>query len=175
MQKISFDYFKSKLSFGFSDKGDLHVDFRYAPFSREFRNTVGENEEKLLASSIKTALASAVDFLEFPHYQVDVFILVLEQGEESVLSTAITAAGMALINASIPCYDVITSSETSVRADTKSSLSLSSLASIDQVSHILFNGFIDPKAIKELKSDLHKQNSKRSLYLKKVLQESLSA
>lgn len=177
-----------EIHFHFSDKGQLHVDFRYSTFSRAVRKSVGENEEKLMTSSIKTALESAICFHEFPNYQLDVFILVLED-DGAVLSTSINAAGMALINASIPCYDMVSSSsaavgsggvllddpstkeeETRLRSEeNQGTCSVSSLSSIDQISNVLFKGFIDPTALKAAKNHLHELNKKRSLYLKTVV------
>lgn len=152
------------------------------------RKSVGENEEKLMTSSIKTALESAICFHEFPNYQLDVFILVLED-DGAVLSTSINAAGMALINASIPCYDIVSSSSAAVGAggvllddpsskeeearlrseENQGTCSVSSLGSIDQISNVLFKGFIDPSALKAAKNHLHELNKKRTLYLKTVV------
>jgi exosome complex component MTR3 len=174
----------------FSDKGQLYCDFRYAPFSRENRKSVGENEEKLIASNIKTALESTVCLHEFPNYQIDIFILVLED-DGSVLSSSIIAAGLALVDASIPCYDVLTSSsvaivngqllidptaeeeaiesEASKAADNHGTITISSLSAMDQVAQILFSGFIDAKLIKQAKQHILELNRTHVNYLKKVI------
>lgn len=56
---------------------------------------------------MKRALESAVCRHEFPNFQVDIYANVL-QDDGSALSAAITCAGLALADAGIPMYDVIT-------------------------------------------------------------------
>lgn len=56
---------------------------------------------------MKRALESAVCRAEFPNFQVDVYALVL-QNDGSALSAAICAAGVALSQAGIPMFDMIT-------------------------------------------------------------------
>lgn len=43
---------------------------------------------------------------EFPNFQVDVYVLVLEN-DGSVLAAAINCAGLALADASVPMYDLV--------------------------------------------------------------------
>lgn len=123
---------------------------------------------------------------EFPNYQVDIFILVLED-DGAVLSTSINAAGMAFIDASIPCYDLITSSTiamlgdkllidpTAIEEETESvtvdhgSLTISSLSGMEQVAQIVFKGSVDQNILKEAKNKLIELNKESSNYLKKVL------
>lgn len=173
----------------FRDKGQLYCDFKYAAFARENRKSIGENEEKLLSNSIKTALESVVCLHEFPNYQIDIFISVLED-DGSVLSTAIMAAGLAFVDASIPCFDVIASSSvafingnilldpTSKEEDVVSStnpqenhgtLTISSLDSIDQISQIMFSGHIEPQLLIKAKKQLLEINKEHVKYLKKII------
>lgn len=70
---------------------------------------MSESEEKLMSSSIKTAISSAVCLHEFPNYQIDIFINVLED-DGSVLAASIIACGLAFSDASIPMYDLISAS-----------------------------------------------------------------
>lgn len=62
-----------------------------------------------MSTTIKTAVSSCVCLHEFPNYQVDIFINVLED-DGSVLAASIIAAGMAFSDASIPMYDLISAS-----------------------------------------------------------------
>lgn len=173
------------MKFPFSDKGQLYCDFKYAPFSRENRKSVGESEEKLLASNIKTALESTVCLHEFPNYQIDVFILVLED-DGAVLSSAIQAAGLAFVDASIPCYDILASSSIAIRDNellvdptskeeesgnltSNGTITMSSLSSMDQIAQILFSGFVDPDHIKAAKKQILELNKSHSVLLKKVI------
>lgn len=180
--------------FSFSDKGQLHCDFKYAPFSRTNRKSVSEGDEKLIVSNIKSALESTVCLHEFPNYQVDVFILVLED-DGAVLSTSITAAGLAFIDASIPCFDICSSSTvaiinnrfvvdpTSAEEETvdkttgeitnHGTVTVSSLISIEQISQIVFKGFVDAQFLKEATRKLIDINKTHALYLKKVLSQKI--
>lgn len=149
-------------------------------------------DEKLVVSNIKAALESTVCLHEFPNYQVDVFILVLED-DGAVMSTAITAAGMAFVDASIPCYDICSSSTLAIKngkilidptgseeeddgpaTDNHGTITISSLCSMDQVSQILFKGFVDASFIKEATQQLLDLNKLHSIYLKKVLSLKIS-
>lgn len=170
----------------------MYCDFKYAPFSRKTRKSVSENEEKLIASNVKTALESVVCLNEFPNYQIDVFILVLED-DGAVMSTAIQAAGMALVDASVACYDLLCSSTAAVRdghiiidpsgdeeevevsgEENYGTMTVSSLSSIDQISQILFKGFIEPNVVKEMKNDLLEINKSHVDHLKKILSIKIS-
>jgi ribonuclease PH len=172
-----------------SDKGQLYIDFKYAPFSRDNRKSLNENDEKLIANNIKIALESCVCLHEFPNYQIDVFILVL-QDDGSILSTAINAAGIAFVDASISCFDVLTSSTlafvdgnlivdpTANEEDYVNSkhtsknhgvVTISSLNSMDQVSQIQFSGFIEQNLLKSAKKQLLDINKQHVEYFKKVM------
>lgn len=136
------------------------------------------------------ALESTVCLHEFPNYQIDIFILVLED-DGAVLSSSITAAGMALVDASIPCYDIISSStaaiqngkilidpsgseEESEESANHGTVTISSLSSIDQVSQVLFKGCVDPNLIKEVKKQILELNKTHVGYLKKVISLKIS-
>lgn len=172
-----------------SDKGQLYCDFKYAPFSRENRKSVGDNEEKLMSNNIKNALESVVCLHEFPNYQIDIFIMVLED-DGSVLSTSIMCAGLAFVDASIPCFDIIASSsaafidgkilldpngkEEEVVSSTNprenhGTATISSLDSIEQISQIMFSGSIDPQLLIKAKKQLLEINKEHVKYLKKVI------
>lgn len=142
-------------------------------------------------SNVKAALESTVCLHEFPNYQVDVFILVLED-DGAVLSTAINAAGLAFIDASIPCYDIIASSTVAMLGDqllidptaseeeaesstvNHGSLTLSSLSGMDQVAQIVFKGSVDQKLLKEAKKKLLELNKENTICLKKIISSKLS-
>lgn len=63
-------------------------------------------EERTLSALLQTALQSAVQLHTFPKAVVDVFCLVLESGG-SDLAIAITAASLALADAGIQMYDLV--------------------------------------------------------------------
>lgn len=136
------------------------------------------------------ALESTVCLHEFPNYQIDIFILVLED-DGAVLSSSITAAGMALVDASIPCYDIISSSTAAIQngkilidpsgseeenedSANHGTVTISSLSSIDQVSQVLFKGCVDPNLIKDVKKQILELNKTHVVYLKKVISLKIS-
>lgn len=70
-------------------------------------------DEKSLALSLKRALQPAVCRYAFPNFQVDIFVHVIED-DGAVLAAAINCAGLALADAGIPMYDIITASSVGV-------------------------------------------------------------
>lgn len=92
-----------------SINGELYCDFKFAPFAgpQNRRQPQTDALERSLALSLKRALESLVCRHEFPNFQVDIFAHVL-QDDGSALAAAITCAGLALADAGIPLYDVIT-------------------------------------------------------------------
>ncbi|KAJ8710109.1 hypothetical protein PYW07_009475 [Mythimna separata] len=94
----------------FSQLGQIFCEVKFAPFScpRRRRPHVPDAEEKALSVALRKALEPTVCRHMFPNYQVDVFIYILEN-DGSCLSAAINAAGLALADAAVPMYDVITS------------------------------------------------------------------
>ncbi|XP_075231689.1 exosome complex component MTR3-like [Lycorma delicatula] len=88
--------------------GELYCEFKYATFAqKKHRGFIRDSEEKELSVCLKRALEPAVCRHEFPNFQVDVYALVLED-DGSVLAAAITCASLALADASIPMYDLVT-------------------------------------------------------------------
>lgn len=101
----------------YSLKGEIHCEFKYAPFSCEKRRLHQQDvEEKNFSAIMKQALESTVCRHEFPNFQVDIYALVLHN-DGSCLSAAINAAGLALSHAGVPMYDLITSVTLSIQND----------------------------------------------------------
>lgn len=101
----------------FSVNGELFCDFKFATFScTKRRPHQTDAEEKSLAASMKRALQPAVCRHEFPNFQVDIYAIVL-QDDGGVLAAAITCAGLALADAGIPMYDVITAASAGFVSD----------------------------------------------------------
>lgn len=92
----------------YNTQGELYCDFKFSPFACVRRRPpISDSDEKSLARAMHRALMPAVCRQEFPNFQVDVFANVLED-DGSALAAAITAAGLALADAGIPMYDIIT-------------------------------------------------------------------
>ncbi|XP_026480216.1 exosome complex component MTR3-like [Ctenocephalides felis] len=102
----------------FSVRGQLYCEFKYGSFSCiRRRQLMPDAEEKALSSALCRALQPAVCLHEFPNFQVDVFVLVLENAG-SCLSAAITCAGLALADAGVPMYDLVTAATVGVSGNT---------------------------------------------------------
>lgn len=99
----------------FRQLGQLYCEVKFAPFScpRKRRPYVPDVEEKALSVALRQALEPAVCRHFFPNYQIDVLIYILEH-DGSCLAAAINAAGLALANAAVPMFDVITSCSVAV-------------------------------------------------------------
>lgn len=94
--------------------GELYCDFKFSSFaSKKRRLPQPDADEQSLALSMKRSLMPVVCRHEFPNFQVDIFANVI-QDDGSVLGAAITCAGLALADAGIPMYDVITATTVGV-------------------------------------------------------------
>ncbi|XP_039297454.1 exosome complex component MTR3 [Nilaparvata lugens] len=103
----------------FSLNGELFCEFKFANFSqKKRRGFIRDAEEKDLSVCLKRALEPAVCRHEFPNFQVDVYALVLED-DGGALAAAITCASLALADASIPMYDLVTALTLGVHGDYK--------------------------------------------------------
>ncbi|XP_014216517.1 exosome complex component MTR3 [Copidosoma floridanum] len=89
-------------------QGELFCEFKFASFASKRRKGHSQDaEEKQYSLIMQRALEPAVCRHEFPNFQVDVYALVLDNGG-SALSTAIMAASLALANASVPMFGIVT-------------------------------------------------------------------
>lgn len=101
----------------FRELGELYCDFKFSPFACTHRkNPQTDAEEKSLAAAMAKALQPVVCRHLFPNFQIDIFANVLED-DGSVLSAAITAAGLALCDATISMFDVVTATTVAVFKD----------------------------------------------------------
>lgn len=92
----------------FKMSGKISCEFKFAPFScKKRREHIPSNEENELSSLFTQTLKSVICLDKFPKSQIEVYIIVKDNGG-SVLSTAFMAASLALANASIDTYDIIT-------------------------------------------------------------------
>jgi len=152
----------------FREEGDLYCDFKFSPFSCVKRKPLQPDaDEKSLALALKCALKPAVCRYTFPNFQVDVFVNVLEN-DGSVLAAAICAAGVALSDAGIPMYDVITGSCVAIQEEKlyldptsteeeicnvmgtiHGTITLAKLSTLDQVSEIFLFGYLPVHTIKK--------------------------
>ena len=93
----------------FQMMGRLKCEFKFAPFScRKRRGHIPDIEETELCEVLMQALSPSVCLHRYPKSQIDVFVMVL-QDNGSAIAAGITAASLALSDACIEQYDIVTS------------------------------------------------------------------
>ncbi|CAM9873484.1 unnamed protein product [Sphacelaria rigidula] len=95
----------------FSEEGQLQCDFSYSPFAtpggrRETRGGRGDDEREL-STLLRQTLEASVQVHRLTKSVVDVRVMVL-QADGSELAVATTCASMALADAGIELYDLVT-------------------------------------------------------------------
>ncbi|CAG5055129.1 unnamed protein product [Parnassius apollo] len=102
----------------FSQLGQIFCEVKFAPFScsRQRRPAAPDAEDKSLSVALRQALEPAVCRHLFPNYQIDVFVYIIEH-DGACLAAAINAAGLALADAAVPMYDIITASSIAIIGD----------------------------------------------------------
>ncbi|XP_014470910.1 PREDICTED: exosome complex component MTR3-like [Dinoponera quadriceps] len=99
---------------GYCVQGELYCEFKFASFSHRKRKMHQQDtEEKEYSLVLQRALEPAVCLNEFPNFQVDIYATVLDNGG-SALAAAIMAASLALANAGVPMYGLVTASTIAV-------------------------------------------------------------
>jgi len=147
----------------FSDVGKLVCDFKYATFScnnqrRGFAPDVEERENSML---MLQALEGAVRLDRFPKSAVEVFVLVI-QNDGGALSAAITCASLALADAGIEMYDLVTACTACAivhkvvldpsaeeEKSQQAALLLARMPSLNEVTQILMVGEVEQQAVAE--------------------------
>lgn len=181
----------------YSVNGELYCDLKFSPFAcTKRRSPQTDAEEKSLAFVMKRALEPAVCRHEFPNFQVDIFANVL-QDDGSVLGAAITCAGLALADAGIPMYDLITASTVSIvdatilmdptlaeedvsvtgqatTTDEHGLMMLSKLYTHDQISELWQTGSLTLQTIQNVSQQIITSNNEmvpivKQILLKKIL------
>ncbi|KAL4234506.1 Nuclear receptor coactivator 7 [Mactra antiquata] len=101
----------------FSMKGQLRCDFKYTTFSCKYRRQYQQdNEEKDYSVQLLEALEPAVLLHKFPKAQVNIYVTVL-QNDGSALAASITCSSVALCDAGIEMYDLVTGCSTRLAGD----------------------------------------------------------
>jgi len=144
--------------------GVLACKLEQAPFSHpkrigRSREDKAETQAREISSSIKEVLEATVCMHLYPKTQIDVFVTVLEN-DGSVLAAALTAASLALANASIQMFDLTIgasikrvkddrltdptlSEETTQDQDKSSCLTIGFQPSSEQLACVLHEGCIE--------------------------------
>lgn len=132
-------------------------------------------DEKNFSSIIEEALKPSIFLHKYPKSQIDLYILCIQNDVDSknILSASIIAASMAMVNASIELYDLV-SSYTYIPIN----LTVSFMPSLHQVTSIYFSNELNNAC---LSVDLFKSHVKESIenckkvhsYMKSVLVKSM--
>lgn len=98
---------ESQRKMEFSTKGKLVCEVTFAPFSQKNRQQhVQESKTKGLSNLLGTALQCAVCLESFPKSQVEIFVKVIQDSGD-IHSAIIVAASLALADAGIEMYDLV--------------------------------------------------------------------
>eukprot|EP00794_Sanderia_malayensis_P007978 gene7978-8835_t len=94
----------------FSSKGKIICEVSFAPFCQQIRRSSSfhqESKSKTISNFVETALGCAVCLDSFPKSQLDIYMKVLQDSGD-VLTAAITSASVAIADAGIEMYDLVT-------------------------------------------------------------------
>ncbi|KAG7385547.1 Exosome complex component MTR3 [Phytophthora pseudosyringae] len=147
----------------FSKDGQLVCDVKYAPFAdKATRRERGQDPDEMeLSAIVEEALAPAVMLHKLPKCIVSVFVTVLED-DGGVFAAAINCASLALADAAVEMYDVVTASSAGIvnglvvldpsreeeqRGDGK--LALAYMPSVGRVTYMLQAGKIHHTQLQE--------------------------
>ncbi|XP_008553793.1 exosome complex component MTR3 [Microplitis demolitor] len=179
---------------GYSLHGNLYCEFKFASFSCDKRRIHQQDaEEKEFSLIMQRSLEPSVCRHEYPNFQIDIYAMVLDNGG-SCLGAAITAASLALIDANISTYGIVTAVTAGIYADTvfldptteEESLCMcvpsrahkskshgimmqANLLQKNQVSELYFVGNIDLERIKSTMDALTKASNDLSLVTQQYL------
>ena len=113
-----------KYSTPFSERGQFLVDFKFAPFAQSTRRAKRtgsaaagagagngyELEEKEIQQQLTEAIAVSIHLEAFPKAVLEAYVQVL-QDEGGVLASALTCISLALADAGVMLYDMVTACE----------------------------------------------------------------
>ncbi|XP_055856590.1 exosome complex component MTR3 [Episyrphus balteatus] len=172
--------------------GVIQCDFKYAPFATNDRTENLTKKEQFLSVALKKALEPVICLHEFPNFQIDIMVYIL-QDDGCALSSAINCCGAALAEGGIPIYDVITASTVCIYGqhvfinptaaeeeivqmrEEKTEITeqglcvIASLAAVDQVAECFQKGYMTYETIKNLTNYALKVNQSLLSTVKHVL------
>ena len=122
--------------------GNLNVEFRYASFAcfMQRRGTLSQRDqaldEKNYSAIIEEALKPSILLHKYPKSQIDLYILCIQDDIESrhIVSASVIASSMALTNASIELYDLV-----SAYTYTPVNLTVAYMPQLHQVTSVYFS------------------------------------
>lgn len=149
---------KQSTSDFYSPKGKLSCDFKFATFAQKGkrRSHMPEKDTQELELIIVNALEPAIQLETFPKSIIEINILVLE-ADGGVLSGCITVASLALVDAGILSFDMVSSCSVSLMPKNLSfldpteheeknqlaNITVAYMPSLQEITHVLFSGDLD--------------------------------
>ncbi|XP_065215335.1 exosome complex component MTR3-like [Planococcus citri] len=167
----------------YSLNGELYCEFKFAPFSCEKRRGyLKDAEEREHSINLRRALEPAVMRHQFSNFQVDIYVLVIEN-DGSCLAAAITCANLALANASVPMHDLVTGvslglfndctlidpnraeelccmSKPFLSGSKQGTITVSYMKTLEQITEIVQSGVLNTSNIENYVEILIKENAK---------------
>jgi len=154
---------------GFSDRGRLWCDFKYASFAEEARpeKRGQSDEERELSLALTEAVSVSVILEKFPKAVIEAYVLVLEAGANSdVLASGITCLSLAIANAGVDCYGLVAActtclldgnqlldpsrEESNAQDPLGGNLLVAYMASLNQITHVLQSGTLPVERLEQL-------------------------
>jgi exosome complex component MTR3 len=154
---------------GFSDRGRLWCDFKYASFAEESRpeKRGQSDEEREISLTLTEAVSVSVILEKFPKAVIEAYVLVLEAGASSdVLATGITCLSLAIANAGVDCYGLVaacssclldgtplldpSTSESTIPDPQGANLLVAYMASLNQITHVSQRGTLPLEQLEQL-------------------------
>ncbi|KAL7995055.1 putative ribosomal protein S5 domain 2-type [Plasmopara halstedii] len=147
----------------FSKDGQLVCDVKFAPFAEEMtrRERGQDSDEMELSAILEEALTPAVMLHKLPKCVLSVFLTVLED-DGGVIAASINCASLALADAAVEMYDVVTASSAGVVNGTvlldplkeeeqsgQGKLALAYMPSVGRVTFMLQSGKIHHTQLQE--------------------------
>ncbi|KAJ3128763.1 hypothetical protein HK098_003529 [Nowakowskiella sp. JEL0407] len=149
----------------FENKGTLNCDFKFAPFALpgKRRGYAKDDQEKDLSTQLTTAISPSIRLSQYPKSSIDIFVQVIESdGISACFSGAVNAATLALADAGIEMTDCVVAASVGIfksglRLDCTAEEEISQIGSVvlgympslNEVTHILFNGEVSSSSLME--------------------------
>jgi len=171
----------------YSDVGVLSCDFSYAPFALDFRRRRGkyDPEEVSISMILKDTLTSSVQLDKFPKHEIQLFVMVLERGNDEV-SAAINAASLAIVDSGIAMYDMNVAASCAFLNESKQIVlhptleqmesddctgvvTISHMPSLQQVTHLYHSGKLPKNTVFDMVQKSVKQSEEVASFLKKQI------
>lgn len=104
----------------FQTQADLSVEAKYSPFDEQSHGMAGASMiEKSVASFIHTCITPSIMLDQYPKSAINILVTIISSSDntQSLLSAAITAASVAIIDSGIAVRDIVTAGSVLIARD----------------------------------------------------------